>query len=149
MCYKVDLEYPKELRELENDSPLAPDKIEIKEKRLPSYQLKNSDLYNIPTGNAKKKKGQKQKKKQKTKDNKKGKALYKLMNNAMYGKTMKTLKNKIDVKLVGKKQTSKPSYISHKVFDNNLVQMHKSKVTLTLNMPAQYCIVSIKYSIDV
>ena len=37
MCYKVDLEYPKELRELENDSPLAPDKIEIKEKRLSSY----------------------------------------------------------------------------------------------------------------
>ena len=40
MCYKVDLEYPKELRVLENDSPLAPDKIEIKEKRLSSYQLK-------------------------------------------------------------------------------------------------------------
>ena len=58
------------------------------------------------------------------------------MNNAIYGKTMKTLKNKIDVKLVGKKWTSKPSYISHKVFDNNLVKMHKSKVTLTLNIPA-------------
>ena len=57
MCYKVDLEYPKELRELENDSPLAPDKIEIKEKRLSSYQLKISDLYNIPIGSAKKKEG--------------------------------------------------------------------------------------------
>ena len=29
---KVDLEYPKELRELHNDYPLAPDKIEVKEK---------------------------------------------------------------------------------------------------------------------
>ena len=70
MCYKVDLEYPKELRELENDSPLARDKIEIKEKRLSSYQLKISDLYNIPTGNAKKKKEQKQKKKTKNKKQK-------------------------------------------------------------------------------
>ena len=34
---EVDLEYPKELRQLENDSPLAPDKIGIKEKRLSSY----------------------------------------------------------------------------------------------------------------
>ena len=50
---EVDPEYPKELRELENDSPLAPDKIGIKEKRLSSYQLKISDVY-IPTGNAKK-----------------------------------------------------------------------------------------------
>ena len=31
------------------------------------------------------------------------------MNNAMYGKTMKNLKNKIDVKLVGKKWTSEPT----------------------------------------
>ena len=31
------------------------------------------------------------------------------MNNAMYGKTMRNLKNKIDVKLVGKKWASKPS----------------------------------------
>ena len=70
-------------------------------------------------------------KKQKTKDSKEGKALYKLMNNAM-----KTLKYKIDVKLVGKKWKSKPSYISNKVFDNNLVVMHKSKVRLMLNISA-------------
>ena len=33
---KVDLEYPKELRELQNDYPLAPDKIEFKRKMFPS-----------------------------------------------------------------------------------------------------------------
>ena len=35
---KVDLEYPKELQELHNDYPLAPDKIEIK-REMSDYQL--------------------------------------------------------------------------------------------------------------
>ena len=35
---EVDLEYPKELYELHNDHPLAPDKIEIKREMLPEYQ---------------------------------------------------------------------------------------------------------------
>ena len=51
---EVDLEYPKELRELHNDYPLAPDKIEIKKEMLFDYQLKISALYNIPIGNVKK-----------------------------------------------------------------------------------------------
>ena len=33
------------------------------------------------------------------------------------------------------KWTSKPSYMSHKIFDNDLVAIPKSKVTLTLNKP--------------
>ena len=44
---KVYLEYPKELRELHNDYPLAPDKIEIKGEMLSEYQLKTIGLYNI------------------------------------------------------------------------------------------------------
>ena len=51
---EVDLEYSKELRELHNDYPLAPDKIEIKREILSDYQLKIADLYNIPIGNIKK-----------------------------------------------------------------------------------------------
>ena len=50
---KVDLAYPKELRELHNDYPLAPDKIEIKREMLSDDQLKIVDLYNIPIGNVK------------------------------------------------------------------------------------------------
>ena len=42
---EVDLEYPKELHELHNDYPLAPDKIEIKREMLSEYQLKIADLY--------------------------------------------------------------------------------------------------------
>ena len=51
---EVDLEYPKELRELHNHYPLAPDKIEIKREMLSDYQLKIADHYNIPIGNVKK-----------------------------------------------------------------------------------------------
>ena len=51
---EVDLEYPKELRELHNEYPLTPDKIEIKRKMFCDCQLKIADLYNIPNGNVKK-----------------------------------------------------------------------------------------------
>ena len=42
------------LRQLQNDYPLVPGKIEIDRKILFEYQLKIVDLYNIPTGNVKK-----------------------------------------------------------------------------------------------
>ena len=51
---QVGLEYPEELKELDNDHPLAPDKLEIKRKMLSDYQLQIADLYNIPNGNVKK-----------------------------------------------------------------------------------------------
>ena len=51
---EFDLEYPKELWELHNDYPLAPDKIEIKIEILSECQLKILDLYNIPIGDVEK-----------------------------------------------------------------------------------------------
>ena len=51
---EADLEYPKELRELHNDYPLVPYKIEIKREMLPDDQLKITDHYKIPIGNVKK-----------------------------------------------------------------------------------------------
>ena len=54
-------------------------------------------------------------------------------------KTMKNVRKRIDVKLVRKeylKCTSKPSYMLHKIFDNNLVTICKSKLLLKLNKPA-------------
>ena len=44
---KVDLEYPKELRELHNDYPLAPDKVETNREMFSDHQLKTADLYYI------------------------------------------------------------------------------------------------------
>ena len=51
---EVGLEYPKELQELHNDYPLAPDNLEFKREMLSEYQLNIADLYNIPIGNVKK-----------------------------------------------------------------------------------------------
>ena len=63
------------------------------------------------------------------------------MNNAIYGKRMENLRNRIEVKLVKNEKdylkcTSKSRYMSHKTFDNNLVAIRKSKVALKLNKPA-------------
>ena len=44
---EVDLEYPKELRELHNDYPLAQDKIEIKREMLSEYQLKSYKIFRL------------------------------------------------------------------------------------------------------
>ena len=81
-----------------------------------------------------------------------GKTLCKLMNNAVYGKAMENLRNIIYVKLASNKKdyikwTSKPSYISHKTFDNDLVAVRKNKVTLTLNKPAYIgmCILELSF----
>ena len=63
------------------------------------------------------------------------------MNYVMYGKTQENLRNRINVRLANNKKdylkrTSKPSYIPQKIFDNDLVTIRKSKVTLILNKPA-------------
>ena len=50
---EVGPEYPKRLRQLHFDYPLAPDYIEIKVKMLSKYQLM-TELYNISIGNVKK-----------------------------------------------------------------------------------------------
>ena len=62
------------------------------------------------------------------------------MNNAIYEKAMENLRNRLSVKLVNDKKdylkcTWKQSYMLHKIFDNNLDAIHKSKLVLKLNKP--------------
>ena len=69
------------------------------------------------------------------------KDFFKLMNNSVFGKTMKNLRKRGDVRLVTNekkldKLTAKPSYVSSKIFNENLMALHKVKETLTLNRPA-------------
>ena len=63
------------------------------------------------------------------------------MNNSVFGKTMESLCKRVDVRLVTDekkldKLTSKPTVISSKIFNENLMAVHKVKETLTLNRPA-------------
>ena len=69
------------------------------------------------------------------------KDFFKLMNNSVFGKTMENIRKRVDVRLVTDekkllKMASKPTYVSSKIFNENLVAVHKIKETLTLNRPA-------------
>ena len=66
------------------------------------------------------------------------KDFFKLMNNSVFGKTLENLRKRVDVRLVTNekkldKLTSKPTYVSSKIFNENLMVVHKVKETLTLN----------------
>ena len=61
----------------------------------------------------------------------------KLMINSIYGKTMENLRKRINVKLVNNekdflKYTSRPTHITHKIFDKNYAAIHEIKPVLTL-----------------
>ena len=69
------------------------------------------------------------------------KDFFKLMNNSVFGKTMENIRKRVDVRLVTSKEkllklTAKPTYVSSKIFNENLVAVHKIKETLTMNRPA-------------
>ena len=69
------------------------------------------------------------------------KDFFKLMNNSVFGKTMENLRKRVDIRLVCdeykfKKMISKPTYVNSKIFNENLVAVHKIKECLTLDRPA-------------
>ena len=69
------------------------------------------------------------------------KDFFKLMNNSVFGKTMENIRKRVNVELVTSKAkllklASKPTYASSKIFNENLVAVHKIKERLTLNRPA-------------
>ena len=185
LILEVDLEYPKELDDLHNDYPIAPEKVKVSNNMLSAYCKKIAKKYNISTRQAKKliptlrdKKeyvlhyrnlqlylnlGLKIKKihrvlkfdqslwlkqyidfnteKRKHAKNAFEKDFFKLMNNSVFGKMMENLRKRVDIKLVTNEEkldklTSKPTYVSSKIFNENLIAVHKIKETLTLNRPA-------------
>ena len=68
------------------------------------------------------------------------KNFFKLMINSVYGKTTENLRKRINVRLVNNekdflKYTSRPTHITHKIFDKNYAAIHEIKPVLTLNKP--------------
>ena len=57
------------------------------------------------------------------------KDFFKLMINSVFGKTMENLRKRINVRLVNNakdflKYTSRPTYVTHKMFDKNCAAIH-------------------------
>lgn len=68
------------------------------------------------------------------------KYFFKLMNNAVFGKTMENVRKRIDVQLVikqskARKLTSKPTFYAFKIFNEDLVVHNMLKQKLYLNPP--------------
>ena len=68
------------------------------------------------------------------------KAFFKMIINSVYGKTMENVRKRVNVKLINNennylKVVSRPSFVSQKILDKNLVAVHKIKPVLLLNKP--------------
>ena len=65
---------------------------------------------------------------------------FKLLNNAVYGKTMENMRKRIKIRVVKNakdfiKYASRPTCVNWQVFENNLAAIHEKKISLTLNKP--------------
>ena len=162
--FEVDLDYPESLWDLHNDYPLAPEKLQVNQidklicsflpkkhyivhyKNLKQYLQegmilkkvhrgikfyqspwmepyirKNTDL-RIKTENAFEK------------------DFFKLMNNAVFGKTIENIRKwqnviLVDDRKIAVKLSSKPNFERLTIFDENLVAVHMKKTELYFNKP--------------
>ena len=165
-CFlEVDLEYPKELHDLHNEYPLAPEKLLVGkvEKLVPNlndktkyvlhyenliklYLRQGLKLTKIHCGiTFEEKDFMKKYIDLNTNMRTKGttdfeKDFYKLMNNSVFGKTMENVRNRVNVKLVTDKKSlnklvKKSNYKRISEFNENLVAVHMEKTTVKLNKP--------------
>ena len=162
---EVDLEYPKDLHNLHNDFPLCPERVKCKngvEKLIPNLRDKNNYVLHYKTLIFYLDQGIKLKHIHKgikfvesawmkpyidmntelraNAKNEFEKIFFKLMNNAVFGKTMENIRNRKDVKLVNneeraRKLIAKPNFRSCKIFSENLISVHMKKTSLKMDKP--------------
>ena len=161
---EVDLEYPKNLHDLHNDYPLAPEQIVVNKvsklipnlgdkkkyvlhyENLKQYLKLGLKLTHIHRGIKFKESPWLEKyislnTKLRTKaKNEFEKNFFKLMNNAVFGKTMENIRNRVDVKLVNNKKqaeklSAKPNYKHCNKFSEDLVAIHMKKTKLDFDKP--------------
>ena len=75
--------------------------------------------------------------KRKEATNEADKNLFKLLNNAVYGKTMENMRKRIKIRITTNekdflKYAARPRYISHKKCGKNLVVTHEKKIIINL-----------------
>ena len=162
---EVDLEYPKDLHDLHNDYPLAPERVKCKdnvEKLIPNLSDKKNYVVHHDTLKQYLDLGMKKTCIHRgikfnesewlnpyidlnTKLRTQGKTefekdFFKLMNNSVYGKTLEDIRNRVDVKLVSdrekaRKLVSKINFKRFNIFSENLVGIHMKKTSLFFNKP--------------
>ena len=161
---EVDLEYPENLHELHNDYPLAPEQIVVNKVSKLIPNLGNKKKYVLHYENLKQylklglklthiHRGIKFKEspwlekyislntKLRTEaKNEFEKDFFKLMNNAVFGKTMENIRNRVDIKLVNNKKqaeklSAKPNYKHCNIFCEDLVAIHMKMTKLDFDKP--------------
>ena len=168
---EVDLEYPKELHDLHNDFPLAPERLTIGnvEKLIPNFWDKKKYIVHHENLKLYEELGLKVKqihrgikfreepwmksyikKNTKLRMNAKNdfeKDFFKPMNNSVFGKTMENIRNGVNVRLVNdrkkaEKLVAKPTFKHLSIFDENLIAVHMKRTKLKFTKPV-YCGMSI------
>jgi hypothetical protein len=159
---EVDLEYPKELHDLHNDYPLAPESLIINKCKKLVPNLQNKTKYVVHHVNLKlyERLGMKITKIHRglsfdesdwmkkyielntslrtAATNDFEKDFFKLMNNSVFGKTMEDVEKHIDVKLVTDpiqymRLVAKPNFDRSVIFDEKLVAVHMKKTKVVYN----------------
>ena len=161
---KVDIEYPKELHDLHSDLPFLPEKMKInKHDKLvctlyhkKSYFAHIKNIKQALNHGLKLKKGRKaiafyqeawlkpyigmNTELRKKAKNDFEKDFYKLMNNAVFGRSVRNLRRHRDIKLVTDdkkrcKLTSMPNYYTTKQFFKNVLAIEMKKTKIKINVP--------------
>ena len=161
---EVDLEYPKELHDLHNDYPLAPERLMINkvEKLIPN--LNDKKHYIIHTDSLKQylslglkithiHRGIKFEESDWMKQyidlntnlrakakNEFEKEFFKLMNNSVYGKTIESLRKRVNISLINskkkaKKLIAKPNFKKYTIFSENFCAIEMGKTQIYFNKP--------------
>ena len=160
----VDLEYPKSLHDLHSDYPLAPEQIEVNKvlklipnlgdkkkyilhyENLKQYLKLGLKLTHIHRGIKFKESPWLEKyitlntKLRTQAKNEFEKGFFKLMNNALFGKTMENIRNRVKIMLVNNKKqaeklSAKPNFKHCNIFSEDLVAIHMKKTKLVFNKP--------------
>ena len=161
---QVDLEYPKELHDVHNDYPLAPEPFKTKKiyKLTPNLHNKTKYILHLKNLQLYLTLGLKLTKIHKVlafdqKDwmrpyidlntnlrtaskNDFEKDFFKLMNNSVFGKTMENIRNRVDIRLVNeekqaKELVSKPTFERRKIFCVDLAAVHMKRTKIMFDKP--------------
>ena len=79
------------------------------------------------------------------------KDFFKLMNNSVFGKTMENLRKRSNIQFVTdsrkmERLATRPTYVSHKIFHENLVAVNSKQTKLRLNKPSYVGMVILELS---